>query len=499
MRAPEFVATLAMSLLCGYALRRLRLTAAWSIGLACGGGAAFYLLRLCGLSLQQALVSAIFLLCYALIVSEQIHRTRVALAGAAAVLLLGLVDQHTALHGHGEVAGADWNTILLLIGMMIVVDETRRTGVFEWTAIKAGKLARGQPVLVIVYLSVATAVVSAFLDNVTTVLLFAPVTILICECLGVDAVPYLVSVIVASNIGGTATLVGDPPNIMIGSAARIGFMEFIYVDGPMALVALAAFLGTVWIVFRRRLRVTAQQCARVMAFDETKAITDRRLLRRCGIVLAGILAGFCVHGQLGLEPATIALAGAAAILLISRTSLEEHFRAVEWETIFFYLGLFIMCSALVHVGVVRLLADGAMAAAGVTAGGTVTSTQLLILTMGVLWMSALTAAIMGNVAFVPIMSAIISDLAVRLHGGPADPGTLSHLPQTYPLWWALSLGACFGGNLTLVGAGANVVVAGIAERAGHPIGFMRYLKYGVPLALQSLILSSLYLWLRFLR
>jgi Na+/H+ antiporter NhaD/arsenite permease-like protein len=321
--------------------------------------------------------------------------------------------------------------------------------------------------------------------------------LLVCRSLKVDAVPYLISVIVASNIGGTATLVGDPPNIMIGSAAHITFMEFLNVDAPIAGVAMLAFLATIWLAFRKRLVVTAEQRAHVMAFDESKAITDPVMLKRCGLVIGGILAGFCVHGAVGLEPATIALAGAAIILLIGRGTLEESFRAVEWETIFFYLGLFIMVSALVQVGVVRLVADALLSATGAESG--ITKAGLFALTMGVMWLSALAAGVMGNVAFVPIMSAIIADLAVAINGGPGDAAMLSHRPEIYPLWWALSLGACFGGNFTLVGAGANVVVAGIADRSNQPIGFMRYMKYGVPLTLQSLLLCSLYLWLRFLR
>jgi Na+/H+ antiporter NhaD/arsenite permease-like protein len=480
-----------------YALWRLRAGRTWAIATPVASVLAHFGLQAAGLSAPQAAACALFVFVYALIASERIHRTKLALVGASLMLLLRLVDQHAALHGHGEVAGTDWNTILLLIGMMIVVEETRRTGVFEWTAIKAARLARGEPVLIIIYMCTATALLSTVLDNVTTVLLFAPVTLLVCQSLKVDPAPYLISVIIASNIGGTATLVGDPPNIMIGSAGHISFMEFLAVDGPITALVMAAFLVTVWLAFRKRLVVTPEQRAHVMAFDESKAITDPAMLKRCGAVIGAILAGFCVHGAVGLEPATIALAGAAIILLISKGTLEEAFRAVEWETIFFYLGLFIMVSGLVEVGVVKLLADSVLAAAGADAG--LSKAGLAALTMGVLWLSALAAGVMGNVAFVPIMSAIIADLAVGVHGGPADAAVLSHQEAIYPLWWALSLGACFGGNFTLVGAGANVVVAGIADRSNHPIGFMRYMKYGVPLTLQSLLLSSVYLWLRFLR
>lgn len=495
--AAQLLIALPLALAAAFGLWRLKAGLAWAVGAPLASLLAHLILQATGLAAPQAAACALFIFVYALIASERVHRTKLALLGASLMLLLRLVDQHAALHGHGEVAGTDWNTILLLIGMMIVVEETRRTGVFEWTAIKAARLAKGSPVLIIVYMCTATAILSTVLDNVTTVLLFAPVTILVCQALRVDAVPYLISVIVASNIGGTATLVGDPPNIMIGSAARISFMEFLVVDGPITALVMVAFLVTVWLVFRKRLVVTPEQRARVMAFDESSAISDPVMLKRCGLVILAILGGFCVHGAVGLEPATIALAGAAIILLISKGTLEEAFRAVEWETIFFYLGLFIMVSGLVEVGVVKLLADGVLSAAGAESG--LTPAGLAALTMGVLWLSALAAGVMGNVAFVPIMSAIISDLAIGIHGSPAEAGLLSHQQAIYPLWWALSLGACFGGNFTLVGAGANVVVAGIADRAGSPIGFVRYLKYGIPLTLQALVMSSLYLWLRFLR
>jgi Na+/H+ antiporter NhaD/arsenite permease-like protein len=474
----------------------------WAIALPAAGVGVHAGLRAYGLTVQQAGATAIFLFVYALIASERIHKTRLALAGAAAVLTLRFIEQHTALHGKGEVEGVDWNTIFLLVGMMIIVNITRQTGVFQWLAIKAAKVARGNPVAILVLLSLITAVVSSALDNVTTVLLIAPVTILICESLAVDPVPLLICVVLASNIGGTATLIGDPPNIMIGSSAQLTFSDFLRVNGPFILVALGVFLGTAAVLFRRRLRVSQELRQRVMEFDDTKAITNHRLLRRCLVVIGVALMGFGAHGALHLEPATIALAGAAALLLTQRGDPEETLREVEWNTVFFFVGLFIMVGALVEVGVVRMVGEGIITlTCGEQRGAALTPGQRFTLTMGVLWFSAIASGIVDNIPFVATMNAVIHGMARSLHPDPANASfyEVAHAPDIYPLWWALSLGACLGGNFTLVGASANVVVAGIAGRARHPISFARFLKYGVPFTLQSMVLCSVYLWLRFLR
>jgi Na+/H+ antiporter NhaD/arsenite permease-like protein len=501
MTAVEIIATLLATVTVSLGLARLGYPRAWHLALPAAAAAAYLLTRGLGLTLTQAVASVAFAFCYALIVSERVHRTSVAVGGAAVVLLLRLVPQHAALHGHGEVAGVDWNTVFLLAGMMIIVNEMRHSGVFEWVAVKCAILAKGQPVLIIIYLSTATAILSAFLDNVTTVLLFAPVTILVCNALRVDAVPYLIATILASNIGGTATLIGDPPNIMIGSAAGLSFANFIKVDTPITLAVLAAFLLTCWLVFRKRLAVTADQRQAILAFDASRTITDVPLLRRTGLVMGLVLVGFCVHGALHLEPATIALAGAAVLLIMRRTDPEPSLREVEWNTLFFYIGLFVMVAALVETGVVGLMARGLIAVTGGDVSGVMPHGQKIALTMGILWFSAVSAALMGNVALIPVMTAIIRDIAFALHPEAQAGDALAALqaPDILPLWWALSLGACFGGNLTLVAAGANVVTAGIADRAGHPIGFVRYLRYGVPIALQGLLLSSVYLWALFLR
>lgn len=497
----EAVVCLAIAPALTYPLRRSGFGKAAALVLPLAVAGAYALLRTKGLTVPQAASSCIFLLAYALIASEKIHKTKVALAGAAVMLLVGLIDQRTALHGSEKVEGTDWNTIILLISMMIVVNVTRHTGVFQWIAIKAAKIARGSPVAIMVLFSLVTAVLSAALDNVTTVLLIAPVTLLICQSLEVEPVPFLIAVVLASNIGGTATLIGDPPNIMIGSSARIGFAEFLSVDGPVILVVLAAFLGTIALFFGKRLRVTDERRQHVMEFDEGRAITDRKLLKRCGVVIGAVLVGFGLHSQFHLEPATIALGGAAALLLLRREDPEETLKEVEWPTIFFFLGLFIMVSALVDVGVVRLLGQGIVDWTCGDVSGGLTDAQRFRLTMGVLVFSAVASGIVDNIPFVATMNAVIHEMAATMHPSPetADFYAIAHAPDVWPLWWALSLGACLGGNFTLVGASANVVVAGIAERAKHPISFVRFLKYGIPLTLQGIAISALYLWLRFLR
>jgi Na+/H+ antiporter NhaD/arsenite permease-like protein len=498
----DCLVALALAAATVYPLRRLGFSTLWAIFLPSAGAVIYAVMRAHSLTVPQAGATALFLFVYALIASDRVHKTRLALAGAAAVLALRFIEQHTALHGKGEVEGIDWNTIFLLVGMMIIVNITRHTGVFQWLAVKAAKIARGNPVVILLLLSLITAVVSASLDNVTTVLLIAPVTILICESIMVDPVPFLICVVLASNIGGTATLIGDPPNIMIGSSAQLTFSDFLRLDAPIAVVCLAVFLGTAALVFRRRLQVSEELRQRVMEFDDTRAITNRGLLNRCLVVIGAVLVGFGAHGALHLEPATVAIAGAAALLLMQRGDPEETLREVEWNTIFFFVGLFIMVGALVEVGVVRMVGEGIITlACGPERTGALTDGQRFALTMGVLWFSAIASGIVDNIPFVATMNAVIHGMARSLHPDAANASffEIAHAPDIYPLWWALSLGACLGGNFTLVGASANVVVAGIAGRSRHPISFARFLRYGIPFTLQSMILCSVYLWLRFLR
>ncbi len=438
------------------------------------------------------LAAGIFVAAYALIASDRVDKTKVSLAGAALMILLGVIDQHTAFHGTQAVEGIDWNTIFLLMGMMIIVNVTRRTGLFEWVAIKTAKLGRGRPIPILIGMTVSTAALSALLDNVTTVLLIAPTIIVIYEALELDPVPFLIFVILASNIGGTATLVGDPPNIIIASAANITFVEFIMVNGPIILIIFLLFAGLIWLGMGKRFFVAEEQRLRVMQFDESRALTDTRLLVRCLIVIGLVLAGFALHGAMGLKPATIALSGAALILLLHPEGPRETLEEVEWPTIFFFIGLFVMVAALVDAGVVGALGRGMV---GITGGNT------LALTMVVLWVSALASGIIDNIPFVATMAALLRVVAVDLVPDAANQATeaLVRHEAIMPIWWALSLGACLGGNITLVGASANVVVSGISSRSGHPIGFGRFLKYGLPMTLGFLVLCTAYLWLRFFR
>ena len=437
----------------------------------------------------QIATCAIFLVAYICFASERIDRTVAALAGAVLMLLVGILTQDEAFHGTEIVRGVDWNTIFLLIGMMIVVAITRETGVFEWLAIKSAKVARGRPMALLAMISLVTAVLSALLDNVTTVLLIAPVVVILCQTLEIDPVPFLICCAVSSNIGGTATLIGDPPNIMIGSAAHLTFLDFLQVDLPIVAVAFLAYLGVLKLFLAPRLRVSEENRLRIMAFDESKAIHDRPLLRRCLVVMVLALGGFTIHGWVGLEPATIALAAAALMLILYRKSPTKVLETgIEWPTIFFFIGLFIMVGGLVKVGVVRMMADGAL---GLTGG------HKPAMTMFIMWFSALFSGIVGNIPSTVSIISLVTDMARSLHGATGVPAL--HAANVLPLWWALSLGACLGGNLTLVGAPANVIVVAIAGRSGHKVTFLRFLKYSLPLALVTLVVSAMGLWITFLR
>ncbi|UCH33772.1 MAG: ArsB/NhaD family transporter [Armatimonadota bacterium] len=432
---------------------------------------------------QAILAGGIFLGAYALIATDRLHRTVVALAGAALVLLLRVVDQSTAF------AAVDWNTVFLLLGMMVIVAVTRRTGVFQWLAIKSAKAARAEPMRMILLFSAVTAVLSAFLDNVTTVLLIAPVTILIAEALSISPLPFLISEILASNIGGTATLVGDPPNIMIGSAAGLGFLSFVLNLAPVAAIIFIAYAATVRYLFRSGMTVTEEARARIYEFDESKAITDWPLLRRCLFVLSLTIIGFFLHEVVHLLPATVALAGAALLLVMSGADLEEVLHDVEWPTLLFFIGLFIMVAGLIDTGIITAITRWLLALA---------ERSIAVTAIVLLWVSAGLSGVVDNIPFVATVNPMLLELAPGLAPPGANIAEVVRGPQMMPLWWSLALGACLGGNATLVGASANVVVAGIAERNGHPIKFTEFLKYGIPVVLESLVISTAYVYLRYL-
>jgi Na+/H+ antiporter NhaD/arsenite permease-like protein len=440
-----------------------------------------------------SLALVIFGLAYLVIVTERIHKTIVALSGAALMIGLGVVTQDEAFYSHEF--GVDYNVVFLLIGMMVIVNIVRETGLFEVLAIWAAQRAQAKPFRMVVLLAVLTAGLSAMLDNVTTVLLMAPVTLAITKRLELNPVSFLIVEAVASNIGGTATLVGDPPNIMIASKAELGYLDFLIVLGPIVIVMMAVFLGSLWLFFGRTMRVAPHLQKAVLELNVRDAVQNRALMHRCVWLLGIVNLAFCLHGPLHLEPATIALLGASAFMLVGHTKRKEdseelsYLTDVEWKTIFFFIGLFILVGGLVKVGVIRYLADQLVA---------LTRGNLAGSTLAVLWGSAFLSAIVDNIPYVAAMNPLIVDLARSLHPEITDYATLVHQPDILPLWWALALGACLGGNGTIIGASANVVIVDIARRAGYQISFWRFFAFGFPVMVGSIIISSLYLWLRFL-
>ncbi len=410
---------------------------------------------------------AIFAVALGLIASERVDRTKVALLGAALVLLTQTLDQEQA------VEAIDFNTIGLLVGMMLMVRLTETTGVYTWLAIRAGQWSRGRPPAVVLALSVTTAVLSAFLDNVTTVLLIVPITFLLADALDIDPVPLVIIEIVVSNIGGTATLIGDPPNILIAGHTGISFGAFIVNLAPIAAVTLVFVIGGLYLVFRSRLQVAPQARENVMRLDASRSIEDAAEARRTVPILLATILVFFVHKQLHLEPATVALAGASAMLLLTRQPLQETIANIEWPTLFFLLGLFVMVGALEHTGALEEVADGV---ASVTGGNRAAELY------GILWTSAIGSALVDNIPFTAAMIPVVDSL-----GGMQEDA----------YWWALALGACFGGNATIVAAAANVAASGMAARAGSPIGFMTFMRYGLPATAVSLILATLYVMVRY--
>ncbi len=417
-----------------------------------------------------ALTALIFVITYAVIATDRVDKTVAALLGGTAVVVLGIVDQEEAF------GAIDLNVIFLLAGMMTMAAILRRTGFFQWLAIRSVKVAGGEPYRLLIVLSLVCAALSALLDNVTTVVLIAPVTLYIASVLRVSPVPFLISEILASNIGGTATLIGDPPNILIGSAAGLGFAEFLANMAPIALAILVVYVGLTRVLFGRDLRVHDDVREAVLALDEAEVLTEPRLLRLSLSVIGVTLAGFLVAGPLGLEAGTIALLGAAVLLLLSGLEVESVLRDVEWPTLFFFVGLFMLVEAVVHVGIIGALADSLIR----LTGGDATVT-----TLGLLWISGIGSAIIDNIPYTATMIPVVQQLGAA--GLPIEP-----------LWWSLALGACLGGNATIVGASANVVVANMARRAGHEISFVAFLRYGLLVTFVSLVMSTVYLYARYL-
>jgi Na+/H+ antiporter NhaD/arsenite permease-like protein len=423
-----------------------------------------------------ALAIVVFVAAYVAIATEWVPRVKAALVGAAVMLVIGASSGEAAFFS--EETGVDWNVIFLLFGMMVIVSVVKQTGVFEYLAIWAAKRARGRPYRVLVLLCTITAVASAALDNVTTVLLVAPVTLLVCDRIGVRPEGFLIAEALASNIGGAATLIGDPPNIIIASRADLSFNDFLVNLGPIVVILLAVFLVLARWLFRASYTYNPERAAAVMELDERGAIRNRSLLVRCLVVLVGVLVGFSLHTLLHVDPSVVALLGAGVLVLVSGTTSEEFLEDVEWETLVFFAGLFIMVGALVNIGVIEYLGEQAVEAV---------DGRYLVAATGLLFGSAVISGIVDNIPYVATMSPLVSDLV--------DAG--GNTTQANALWWALALGADLGGNATAVGASANVVVTGIAARSGHPISFWQFTKYGLVVTVVTITLSWPYLYLRY--
>ncbi|MCL1632843.1 ArsB/NhaD family transporter [Sporolactobacillus sp. CPB3-1] len=415
----------------------------------------------------------IFITAYGLIITEKVHRTIAAMSGAALLIFFGVLSQDAAIKA------IDFNTIGLLTGMMIIVSVTAQTGLFKYISIHAAQSVHGRPLALLIVFSLITAVGSAFLDNVTTVLLVVPVTLSIARELEISPTPFLMSEIFMANIGGTATMIGDPPNIMIGSAVpELSFMDFILNLAPVILIITAATLFLIAIIYRRSLRGSAEAQARIAQLNAGSAIKDKVLLTKSLLVLLLTVSGFFLHQTAHVDTATIALAGAFLLLLISgERYLEQAFAGVEWPTLFFFVGLFILVAGLAETGVIAALAKQAL---NLTGGQTLPTTFL------VLWMSGIASSFIDNIPFVATMIPLIKDM-----------GELG-MTNLKPLWWSLALGACLGGNGLLIGASANLVVAGLSGRGGHRITFLGFMKLGIPVMLLSLIISTVYVYARYL-
>ena len=416
----------------------------------------------------MGLAIGIFVIALGLIATEKLHRTTVALAGAVLVLVTQTIGQEEAI------AAIDFNTLGLLVGMMLIVKLTEATGIYTYVAIRAGQLAKGRPLAVVIALTGATALLSAFLDNLTTVLLMVPITFLLADTLDIDPIPLVLMEIIASNIGGTATLIGDPPNILIAGATGLSFTAFITNLGPIALITFVVVTGGLYRWYRPRLQIAPEARDRVMQLDARRSIEDPVELRRALPVLIGTILLFFVHKPLHLEPATVALLGATVLLLITTQSIEEAFAGIEWTTLFFFIGLFVMVGALEETGAIGELADGV---------ATVTGGDRTAELLGITWVSGIASGIVDNIPFTATMIPVVE----QLQAGADDDA----------YWWALALGACFGGNFTLVAAAANVAAAGMADRSGRPIGFVEFLKIGIPATLVSLVLATGYILLRY--
>jgi Na+/H+ antiporter NhaD/arsenite permease-like protein len=426
--------------------------------------------------MMTVIAVAVFVVAYVLIATEWTHKLLAALGGAAILLALGVTDSEHAFYSHET--GVDWDVIFLLFGMMVIVGILRRTGVFEYIAIWAAKRAKGSPLRVMILLTLITAVASAFLDNVTTVLLIAPVTLLVCDRLGINPVPFLIAEVFASNIGGAATLIGDPPNIIIASRSGLTFNDFLVHMAPLVVIELIVFTLVIPWMFKGSFAVDPARVENVMRLNEREAIEDPRLLIKCGLVLLAVFVGFVGREVFGIEPSVVALLGAGLLVLVSGVATRDYMASVEWQTLLFFAGLFVMVGALVKTGVIGDLAAQV---------GKLTEGNALLAVMLILFVSAFLSGIVDNIPYVATMSPVVLELTK----GIPDP------VQAEALWWALAIGADFGGNATAVGASANVVVIGLALRAGSPITFWEFTRKGIVMTAITIAVAAPYLWLRY--
>lgn len=422
-------------------------------------------------TLQIVLSVIIFTAAYVLIIIDKLDRAVVAMCGAILMILLRILSQEKAFEG------IDFNTIGLLISMMVMVMILKRSGIFEYLAVRIVKTVKAEPAAILVFLSIATGILSAFLDNVTTIMLIIPITLSIAKDLHVNPAPFIISEVFASNVGGSATLIGDPPNIMIGSGAGLSFMDFIRNNSPIILPLLFLTVYIFVLIYRKKLKASEEAKKKVMAVDENAFLKDRKLLIKSLAVLGLTIAGFLLHGVLHYESATISIAGASVLLLISGLRPEKVLHEVEWKTIFFFTGLFIMVGGLREAGVIDIIARGVV---------DMTHGDIVLTALAILWVSALASAFIDNIPFVATMIPVLKDMAL-----------ISGIDLT-PAWWALSLGACLGGNGTIIGASANVIAVGLAEEHGHRITFVRFFKVAFPIMLLTIAICSVYIYFIYL-
>ncbi|MBO9409215.1 ArsB/NhaD family transporter [Shimia sp. R9_1] len=428
------------------------------------------------------IASGILVLVYAVLITEKINRAILAMLGASLMVLFGILNQQQA------VDGVDSNTLALLIGMMVVVAITSKSGLFQYVAIKSAKWVKADPTGILIMLTLITAVFSAMLDNVTTVLLIAPITLLITDALETRVFPFFLAEILASNVGGTATLIGDPPNIIIGSAANLSFNDFLYNLAPISAICLVVLTGIIYFMNRKELsKIPPEASARIMQFNEKEAITDKVLLVKSLGVLALVIFGFVVGHGYGVQPGTSALAGAALLMLLAyghqhgedqTESVHHIFGEVEWVTIFFFGGLFVIVAGVEQVGLLEYFGEKVLE---------LTQGDMMWTSFFIFWASGILSAILDNIPFVATMIPLIESTADTF-GGPE---------AIEPLWWSLALGACLGGNGSLLGASANLTVAAFAEKAKQPIGFLTFMKYAFPIMILTLMIANVYLWLRY--